>query len=387
LQAIKQRAEDSPAHAAWLKNYQQQSLDARAAQDEQPIANPPSAVTAGPPTDKTPTIASQIGKSVSKWYEETPAPLMVAEGAGGLAALELGRRAIANIVPTPGERVQRQQNELRQQELELQRQKLATGTTLSPYEQARAETEKLRAQQIQQQIELEAKQFELSKIKAEQAQAAAQERAAAKLQIKDPVEQRLAEISKSQGYEGNIAPAGNVVPQINPMQPQPAPPPEVKPAPVPPTATTPTPVTPAPVETAPVVTAPVAEAPARAAVPPKKAPKEKLPMPEGWGKGMSWLTTVHGIEGAQAFIDQYNNGKPFASHKEMEDVYKNVTMRPKYSDIPKSVRQERAIIPRASLPNLPLSAVPPPSLQATPQLGGGGGALVRGLTDPLQLKQ
>lgn len=154
----------------------------------------------------------------------------------------------------------------------------------------------------------------------------------------------------------------------------------------------------APVATAPVAPTPVAEAPApaptpteqevpKAAVPPKKAPKEKIAMPEGWGKGMSWLTTVHGVEGAQAFVDQYNNGKPFASHKEMEDVYKNVTMRPKYSDIPKSVRQERAIIPRASLPNLPLSAVPPPSLQAAPQLGGGGGALVRGLTDPLQLKQ
>jgi hypothetical protein len=102
---------------------------------------------------------------------------------------------------------------------------------------------------------------------------------------------------------------------------------------------------------------------------------------------MSWLTTVHGAEGAQAFIDQYNNGKPFASHKEMEDVYKNVTMRPKYSDIPKSVRQERGIIPRASLPNLPLSAVPPPSLRPAPQLGGGGGSMMRGIGDPLQLKQ
>jgi hypothetical protein len=138
---------------------------------------------------------------------------------------------------------------------------------------------------------------------------------------------------------------------------------------------------------APIAPAPTEQEVPKAAVPPKKAPKEKIAMPEGWGKGMSWLTTVHGAVGAQAFIDQYNNGKPFASHKEMEDVYKNVTMRPKYSDIPKSVRQERGIIPRASLPNLPLSAVPPPSLLPAPQLGGGGGSMMRGLTDPLQLKQ
>jgi hypothetical protein len=138
---------------------------------------------------------------------------------------------------------------------------------------------------------------------------------------------------------------------------------------------------------APAVTAVAEQEVPKAAVPPKKAPKEKTPMPEGWGKGMSWLTTVHGTAGAQAFIDQYNNGKPFASHKEMEDVYKNVTMRPKYSDIPKSVRQERAIIPRASLPNLPLAAVPPPSLSPAPQLGGGAGAMMRGIGDPLQLKQ
>ena len=155
-------------------------------------------------------------------------------------------------------------------------------------------------------------------------------------------------------------------------------------APVAPTAVAPPSIVEAPT---PAISAPAEQEVPKAAVPPKKAPKEKIAMPEGWGKGMSWLTTVHGAEGAQSFIDQYNNGKPFASHKEMEDVYKNVTMRPKYSDIPKSVRQERKIIPRASLPNLPLSAVPPPSLLPAPQLGGGGGSMMRGLTDPLQLKQ
>ena len=126
------------------------------------------------------------------------------------------------------------------------------------------------------------------------------------------------------------------------------------------------------------------EAPAPAPVkqPPTKAPpKPKMDMPEGWGKGMSWLTTVHGLEGAQAFIDQYNNGKPFATHKEMEDKYREVTIRPKYSDIPKELRRERNIPLRSDI-----RAVPPPSLRPS-EIGQGGGSLIRSLTDPLQLKQ
>jgi hypothetical protein len=126
------------------------------------------------------------------------------------------------------------------------------------------------------------------------------------------------------------------------------------------------------------------EAPAPAPVkqPPTKAPpKPKMDMPEGWGKGMSWLTTVHGVEGAQAFIDQYNNGKPFATHKEMDDKYREVTIRPKYSDIPKELRRERNIPLRSDI-----RAVPPPSLRPN-EIGQGGGSLIRSLTDPLQLKQ
>jgi hypothetical protein len=125
------------------------------------------------------------------------------------------------------------------------------------------------------------------------------------------------------------------------------------------------------------------EAPAPAPVkqPPAKAPpKPKMDMPEGWGKGMSWLTTVHGVDGARAFIDQYNNGKPFATHKEMDDKYREVTIRPKYSDIPKDIRKDRRIPLRTDL-----TAVPPPSLR--PNEIGQGGSLIRSLTDPLQLKQ
>jgi len=116
--------------------------------------------------------------------------------------------------------------------------------------------------------------------------------------------------------------------------------------------------------------------------PPEKAPpKPKMKLPEGWGKGMSWLTTVHGVDGARAFIDQYNDGKPFATHKEMDDKYREVTIRPKYSDIPKDIRKERRIPLRVDL-----TAVPPPSLRPS-EIGQGGGSLIRSLTDPLQLKQ
>lgn len=145
----------------------------------------------------------------------------------------------------------------------------------------------------------------------------------------------------------------------------------------------------APVAPAPTVAPPVAvaEAPApvptQAEAPPKKEPKAakaKIDMPQGWGKGMSWLTHQYGVEGAQAFIDQYNKGKPYGTYDEMMKAYTENTMRPKYSDIPKSVRQERGITSRSGT-----MAVPPPSLRPTDL--SQGGSLIRSLTDPLQLKQ
>jgi len=146
-----------------------------------------------------------------------------------------------------------------------------------------------------------------------------------------------------------------------------------------------------PVVAAPVAPVPVIEAPAPTPVPvptvaeapPKKEPKAakaKIDMPSGWGKGMTWLVNQHGVEGAQAFIDQYNKGKPYATYDEMMKSYTENTMRPKYSDIPKSVRQERGITSRSGT-----MAVPPPSLRPTDL--GQGGSLLRSLTDQLQLKQ
>ena len=139
--------------------------------------------------------------------------------------------------------------------------------------------------------------------------------------------------------------------------------------------------------TAPVTQAPMPETPApvptQAEAPPKKEPKAakaKIDMPQGWGKGMSWLTHQYGVEGAQSFIDQYNKGKPYGTYDEMMKAYTENTMRPKYSDIPKGVRQERGITSRSGT-----MAVPPPSLRPTDL--SQGGSLIRSLTDPLQLKQ
>lgn len=267
LQAIKQRGDDSPAHAAWYKNYQSQTLDARSQQsdvDTYPdLTNPqdrrfvPGEV---PPANATVTGASSgntlqgtgLAGRISKHLNEASLPQLGAEvagvAAGGLLTKKLIERGVDALWPSETTRIQKEQNAIRAKELEVEREKQLRGETISPYEQARIETEKVRAQRIQQQIDLEARQFEMNRIKAQQAQAAAdlaaQERAAAKLRIKDPVEQRLEQLSKSQGYGGNIAPAGNTVPQINTMQPQPVLPPEVRPTPVAPSVAAEVPITP-----------------------------------------------------------------------------------------------------------------------------------------------
>jgi len=102
--------------------------------------------------------------------------------------------------------------------------------------------------------------------------------------------------------------------------------------------------------------------------PPKTAPKAKIAMPEGWGKGMSWLVNQHGVEGAQDFIDRYNNGKPFESHNQMEARRQEVTIRPKFSDIPKSVRKERGITAAVVPPSPPSGG----GMAVPPRTGAGG---------------
>lgn len=94
----------------------------------------------------------------------------------------------------------------------------------------------------------------------------------------------------------------------------------------------------------------------------KKPPVAHEKMPEGWGKGMTWLVNQHGVEGAQAYIDEFNGGKPFASHNEFKKSYAENTLRPKYTDMPKDLRKSRGLV------------APPQSsvrMISTP-LGGGG---------------
>lgn len=96
---------------------------------------------------------------------------------------------------------------------------------------------------------------------------------------------------------------------------------------------------------------------------------KEITLPSEWkGKGMNWLSSAYGIEGAKQFIDTYNDGKPFKNHDEMKAVYDKVMVKPSYSTIPKSTRQDRGITSgeREQYKIVP-GAVAPPS-------GGGGGA-------------
>lgn len=154
----------------------------------------------------------------------------------------------------------------------------------------------------------------------------------------------------------------------------------------------PSPVAPAPVMTAPApaVTAPATPAmtatPATAEPLPKQTPTEaptakqasnikEISLPKEWpSKGMNWITAQYGIDGAQQFIDKYNDGKPFKTHDEMKTVYDKVMTKPSFSTMPKELRKERGIkaSERELLKIIPRS-VPPPSVggSAGPVQGGG----------------
>lgn len=435
-------AQDSPAHAAWINNLQRQTLDVRSQQNEpdttpdytkpddqraaleaqrNALANP-TQNPGGQGIKANPSALQQFSTDVGNWYQNTSKlqkGVDVAEYIGGPLAIGYGikegiRRGAAILAPTPGEKAAQEQNRISQANLDLERQKLAMKGTEAPagpsdYELARIETERAKAEQIRASIASQAKRDELAAAKLEQ-------QARPKLSVE---EQRLATLAEQQAQAKAATAAGAqppapVVEPTNPKLPAllqapanapaaaAATPPENMPKKAwePPTASlaVSAPATPTQAAATTATETPVSKTTLEQQVkavkeaatpiatpdkqPPTKAPpKPKIDMPEGWGKGMSWLTTVHGVEGAQAFVDQYNNGKPFATHKEMEDKYREVTIRPKYSDIPKDLRRERNIPLRSDL-----KAVPPPSLRPS-DIGQGGGSLIRSLTDPLQLKQ
>lgn len=116
--------------------------------------------------------------------------------------------------------------------------------------------------------------------------------------------------------------------------------------------------------------------PAKGAVAAVTTAANEISLPKEWSrKGMGWISSAYGIEGAQQFINQYNDGKPFKSHDEMEKVYKQVMTEPKFSTMPKDIRKERGIQknPESQQYKIVPGGVVPPTL---PSGGGGGGMVV-----------
>jgi hypothetical protein len=222
---------------------------------------------------------------------------------------------------------------------------------LSPLEEARINTERARAEAIQQKIALEERRV-----------------AALEARTKALAEAKTTKAPSPQGPVIQLTPNAGVAPPSGPVPVNPpvalttevgAPPKDmglVKAG----TANT--------VKNQIAEEAKVKEEPLKPVAPPKAAPKPKLDMPEGWGKGMTWLVNQHGVEGAQAFIDAKNNGKPFATYDEMMKSYQENTMRPKFSDIPKDVRKSRGISKAIVPPTVPSGM----GMGVQPPIGGGG---------------
>jgi hypothetical protein len=327
-----------------------------------------------------------------------------------------------NSYTTPGEKVAQEQNRISQANLDLERQKLAMKGTEAPagpsdYELARIETERAKSEQIRASIASQAKRDELAAAKLEQ-------QARPKLSVE---EQRLAALAEQQAQAKAATAAGAqppapVVEPTNPKLPAllqapanapaaaAATPPENMPKKAwePPTAslaitgsTSPT-KTAAPVETsttpaAQPTEATAAESPKEKAAKTVKAPKGA--QPPGTGGADNWLHSMVGSDVYADVIRRKNNGKPYGPGEASQNKayadwkeYQNEVgrMRP-YTNKPVLNLQELEKQKFKSLNiegRIPLSSVPPPSLQSSPQLGGaGGGSLIRSLTDPLQLKQ
>jgi hypothetical protein len=325
--------------------------------------------------------------SAKKHIEETSGYQLAAEGLGILTAPHLTKRIIDRILPPPGVLVAEEQLKGRGGVPPT-----AGGPPPPPGGPPAepSELDKARLQREQHNMEIArqralretaATDLALAKAEAQKAKLAAQQAAPT---FKDPTAQRLFEISQAQQAA-----------KAQPMMGQTLSQPSISAPSIPPTAATTqtqplttgrpnpymnvgstpsAPVAPpsvqsldkafaasvAPPAVQPTV-APVAEAvapPQEAPKPPAKAPaKPKIAMPEGWGKGMSWLVNQYGVTGAKDFIDVHNKGNPYTSYDDFMAKYKSVMVKPSYSDIPKGVRKERGIIPREEMK----AVVPPPS--------------------------
>jgi hypothetical protein len=149
-----------------------------------------------------------------------------------------------------------------------------------------------------------------------------------------------------------------------------------------------TPATPAPAPT----NAPTIAPTTTPAVVPERAPSaaqasniKEISLPKEWPtKGMNWITSVYGVDGAQQFIDKYNDGKPFKTHAEMQAVYDRVMVKPSFSTMPKELRKERGIkASERDVYKMIPRAVPPPAPAGGSGQGGGLGGGGRQGTDNL----
>jgi hypothetical protein len=160
----------------------------------------------------------------------------------------------------------------------------------------------------------------------------------------------------------------------------------------------PTPITPATPATSPTTATATAPVPAPAVAPtptpagaPERAPTatqasniKEISLPKEWpSKGMNWITSLYGVDGAQQFIDKYNDGKPFKTHAEMQAVYDRVMVKPSFSTMPKELRKERGIkASERDVYKMIPRAVPPPAPAGGSGQGGGLGGSRQG-TDNL----
>lgn len=395
---------DNPEEKAWAQRWQataaQPSYQAGATQQAAP---------------------EQPNTSMLEDFSNLSTPAKIATGAGVLAGSALlgagayaGKKAIdvaadvrrekalSQIEPSAAVKVQQGDLALRQAQFEASRQAAITGEVpLSPVEQIKLEREKLKLEADRQKLAREAelhtqkitqmaRQQELNEAKAK---ATAAKQAASSIQTKtasgaiDPnVKQML--VSSDVATIDKAVDAGVKAAAKPPVVNAPIQPPSAPVQLTPSAEVLAEPVTPV-AKSAPAGTVPVESAPVAGSVPPKKAPKPKLAMPEGWGKGMSWLVNQHGVEGAQDYINRYHEGKPFATYDDMMKSYQENTIRPKYSDIPKDVRKSRGIAPPvqagiAATLGGGAAAVPRTSLGGQQDLTQGGGAVLH-LLNPLKL--
>lgn len=186
---------------------------------------------------------------------------------------------------------------------------------------------------------------------------------------KNSLANSVAQASAPKPIAPAVAPVASVVPPPN------APITAAAPAPSPTSA----PITaPATLEPTPRVSP--TEVPARAPSATQASNIKEVALPKEWpSKGMNWITSLYGVDGAQQFIDKYNDGKPFKTHAEMQAVYDRVMVKPSFSTMPKELRKERGIkASERDVYKLIPRAVPPPAVggSAAPVQGGGslGGA-------------